>query len=112
MKNRKAELEKELDAIIKTLKLHEAILRREIRELHTDVRHCSRTTFSDPRVLDDGALDVLNDGVQKILEAGQKYIDCRRESRKFYDANIKKGRKPDGLKCKRIAGIDFIFPNI
>lgn len=112
MKNAKTELEKELNARIKTLKLHETFLRREISELHKDVRACSRTTFSDPRNGDDDVLGLVEESFEKIRQAARDYVQRRLESRKFYDAKIRKGKKADGLTSKRIAGIDFIFPNI
>ena len=112
MKTTQAKLEKELNARIKTLKLHETFLRREISELHKDVRACSRTTFSDPFGCDKSDMVLFDDGLGKIRQAARDYVQCRLESRKFYDTAIRKGRKADGLTHKRIAGIDFIFPNI
>jgi hypothetical protein len=112
MKNTKAELEKELTARVKMLKLHETILRRKINHLAADVLGSTLATFSDPHDGDDNVMGIVDEGLQDIRQAARDYVQCRLESRKWYDAKIRKGRKADGLTHKRIAGIDFIFPNI
>jgi hypothetical protein len=97
---------------LKTLGAAEFLLRHWITELHSTVRACTAATFSDPRNGDDGVLEVIEEGLQEIRQATKRYVQVRRILRKRYDREIRKDKKADSLAHKRIAGIDFLFPNI
>lgn len=96
---------------LKTLKMLEAQLRREIRDSLLIVRACTETAFSDPHEGKSAEGAILSD-LQEIRKLTRLYCRIKMILRRKYDNEIRKGQKMDGLITRRIGGINYIFPNI